>query len=345
MRWWMLLLVCALVAPALAKVEIVGVPDAPDEKYDIGWTMSATGAVSGALILDVEVDGGQGYQLRWEKDVLSWQQLGGKPAFAPVTAALKLAPNTPMTLGIKRRPDTIAVLKDHRLLFVAPAPMRGKGKFAFSKTPNNCTISEARYRAVGPTIFGDDFMRQPKSDGSESPLAWLARAQQQWTEDPSWPVAFYKRDNPAENPTDPATGAKLTTQWLLNFYPNVEATTANGFWFIYRGIGPSWVVANPTMVYPTWDRYFVEASVRPEYDSEVGLIAGYQDNKNYLLFVWKPRELVSTRRAARPSSSPWSTASGRCCRRTRRASIPASGTRSASTSAGAPRRCWSTATC
>ncbi len=116
-----------------------------------------------------------------------------------------------------------------------------------------------------------------------------------WVEDDTWKVAYYRKDNPGADPHDPKTGKAMVTPWQLSIYNPL--TSANGFWFLYWGAGPSWVVANPTMSFPSWDQYFLEASVRTEYDSEVGIIAAYQDNKNYLLFRWRQRDYT-------PSTAP-----------------------------------------
>lgn len=290
LRWMTLVLVCALALPAIAKVEIVGLPDEPSARYDLIWTMTVEKALASAFVLGVEVGKApsQGFHLRWEKGTLSWQPAGGKPAFAPVTAPLAPAPGAPLRFTIKRRPDTVAVLLNHRLLFVAPAPSSGRGTSAFLRVPAGCTIEDARYREMGKPIFGDDFMR-PEVLENPALRTYLPTPDNPWTEDDIWRVAYYRKDYPMSDPRDPATGQKMLIPWALSLYPTPKQTS-NGFWYRYTGVGPSWVVANPTVVYPTWDRYFVEAAVKPEYDSEVGLIAAYQDNKNYLIFRWKPRE-------------------------------------------------------
>ncbi|HEY3379861.1 MAG TPA: hypothetical protein VGL77_20495, partial [Armatimonadota bacterium] len=43
----------------------------------------------------------------------------------------------------------------------------------------------------------------------------------------------------------------------------------------------------------TWDRYFVEAAMKPEYGSAIGLLAAYQDNRNYLLFRWQAKDFAA----------------------------------------------------
>jgi len=285
LRWIGLLLLCVLAMPALTAVEIVGLPDELDAGYDLSWTMTVKGTPDNIFVLGVDWVNNQGYHLRWEKGTLSWQQLGLQPEIAPVKIPLKLTSGMTTRFTIKRRPDTVAVLMDHRLLFVAPAPSRGTGACAFLNVPAGCAIENARYQAVGLPNFGDDFMR-PEAVKS------LSDAQSKWLDDTTWRVAFYRKDNPGDDPKDPATGQPMLSPWQLSLYPTFQ-NTSNGFWYLYSGVGPSWVVANPTMVYPSSDRYFVEAAVKPEYDSKVGVIAAYQDNKNYLLFRWKQQEFAT----------------------------------------------------
>jgi len=290
LRWITLFLLCVLAIPAFTEIEIVGLPNEPSERYDLSWTMTVKGTPASALVLGVEVGKtpSQGYQLRWENGTLSWQPAGGKPAFAPVKVPLKLAPDTPVRFTVKRRSDTVAVLQNHRLLFVAPAPSYGKGTSEFQHVPAECAIDNARCQEMGKPIFGDDFMR-PEVLENPSLKTYLPTPDNPWTEDDIWRVAFFHKDDPAADPTDPATGQKMMVPWTLSLFLTPKQTS-NGFWYRYGGVGPSWVVANPTVVYPAWDRYFVEAAVKPEYDSEVGLIAAYQDNKNYLQFRWKQRD-------------------------------------------------------
>jgi len=279
LRGVVLFLLCLLAAAAVADVEIIGLPEAPDARYDLSWTMSVGRAPAGALVLQVEMHGGQGYTLRWAQDRLSWQQAGKAPAFAPVTVPLTLTPQTTVHFSIKRREDTIAVLRNHRLLFVAPAPSQGTGTTTFAQMPSGCTIDEARYQEMERPAFGDDFMR-PEGQRHLAPNSWV--------EDATWRVAYYRTDYPGDDPRDPVSGETMAIPWGLSLYATPDST-ANGFWYRYSGMGPSWVVAHRTFVSPACDQYFVEAAVKPEYDSEVGLIAAYQDNANYLLFRWKQR--------------------------------------------------------
>jgi hypothetical protein len=281
---WLLLL-CALAIPALADIEIVGLPDELDDCYDLTWTVTVNGAPSKLFVLGIEWADKQGYHLRWEKNLLSWQRLGLQPAVEPVKIPLKSTPGMTTRFTVKRRADTVAVLQDHRLLLVAPAPARGKGECAFLHVPPEFDIDNARYQGVGKPVFGDDFMRtEVKPPTAQTP----------WVEDATWRVAYYRKDNPGADPRDPATEQPMGVPWQLSLFPDYVTTTSNGFWYLYQGVGPSWVVANPTMVYPFSDRYFVETAVKPEYDSKVGVIAAYQDNQNYLLFCWKQREFMQS---------------------------------------------------
>lgn len=290
MRYWLaVILGCVLALPAVAAVEIVDLPSTPDESYDLTWTVVVQSVPKGPLCLGVEQDAsGRGYVLTLDKGSATWQQVGIKSPLPPVAAPLPLETGKRYLLSLKRRQDTIALLRDHRLVLTAPAPSTGTGTSDFRTVPAGLAVGEARYRVVGRPFFGDDFMRP------ESRLK-VATGKPGWIDDDTWKVAFFRKDHPSDiHPTNPMTGLELSNPWSLSLFNNYLKTVTNGFWWWYIGAGPSWVVANPTMVYPTWDRYYVEAATRPDNDSEVGIIAAYQDNKNYLLFRWKQREYLLT---------------------------------------------------
>ena len=315
-RWLIAFICCCVTAPlSAAVIDIVGLPDNPDERYDLTWDMTVGAAPTSGMVLDIErekSDGGRGYQLCIENSVASWWQQTDASAPAPVVKApahgkkkknsAAPAPISPLSLlvkapaplavgahytfSFKRRPDTIALLQNHRLVFSAPAPKIGDGHHFFLRVPDAWKVGEARYRQMAKPIFGDNFMRPEGMRHKPTP-------EQPWTEDDTWKVAYYRKDWPVNDPHDPVTKTPMTTPWELSYFTHVDNST-KGFWFRYRGTGPSWVVANETMIYPTWDQYFVEASVMPEYDSMIGLLAAYQDNKNYILFRWKQREYVAS---------------------------------------------------
>ena len=110
----------------------------------------------------------------------------------------------------------------------------------------------------------------------EGSFASRISGQMRGTDDPIWQVAGKKNAGQA-NP------------WQTNITPYAN-TTANAFWMLYRGVGPSWVVANPTLLYPTWDHYYAQAAVRTKARSAVGMLVAYQDCHNYLLFRWTARD-------------------------------------------------------
>jgi hypothetical protein len=282
--WLVCVLVCG-VLPARA-VTIIDLPgDGLDTEFDLTWTVAVDRAPAGALVLGVESTGeGRGYTLRLEKGTAVWQAPGGK---APVTlgqgpAALTAGKRT--VFSLKRRAGTMALLQDHRLVCAVAAPNQEgtTGTLAFRTVPAGLTIPDARYLPIERLHLGDDFMRDNKENGPRANSST-------WKDDPTWKTAFFLKD-------DPGKDAKLTATpnpWQISLY-QATVNSTNGFWYMYRGVGPSWTVADPTRAYPTWDRYFVQAAVRPEYDSQVGLIAAYQDNKNYLLFRWKSKAAGAT---------------------------------------------------
>ncbi|MHB9131596.1 MAG: family 16 glycoside hydrolase [Armatimonadota bacterium] len=283
-RWWLFIAACLSAVPAFAGIEIIDLPDTLNTRYDLTWQMTVPARATTPVVLGVEEARGAGYQLRIEKGRAVWSMLGAKPAIKPVEATISLTAGQTYTFTFKRRPDTMALLCNHRLALDGPAPTATAGTLTFKQIPDSVAIDEARYQRVGKCQFGDDYMR-PEEERFRRPDTFL--------NDSIWKVGFYRVANPSERVTDPKTNQPLINPWSLSLFPNVSTST-NGFWYLYNGNGPSWVVANPTMVYPNWDSYYVQAAVRTEYDGEVGLIAAYQDNKNYLLFRWQEREYIPT---------------------------------------------------
>ncbi|HEY3379426.1 MAG TPA: hypothetical protein VGL77_18260 [Armatimonadota bacterium] len=276
-RWLLVCCLCGLMLPALAAVEIAGLPDQLGEEYDVTWTLTVQTPTAAPLLCDV-ASTARHFTLRLDMRGASWLQDATVLASAP----LALQRDTRYTITFKRRAQTMALLVDHRLVCCAPAPSMPKERLTFRALPAGLQVSDARYLGVEPHYFGDDFMR---------PEAPHSTTEQPWVEDQSWRVAYYQKDNPAGSLRDAKTGKTLANPWQLSIFYNTKTST-NGFWMLYTGTGPSWIVSNPTMVTPSWDRYFVEAAVRPEYGSVIGLIAAYQDNRNYLLFRWKPRDYL-----------------------------------------------------
>jgi len=287
LRWVLLLLCGLLAAPILAAgVEIVDLPTEVDARYDLTWDMIVDAPPLTPLQLDVEkAADGSGYLLRFEKGKVICQQTGAKASLPPIVASCTMQGNARYAFSLKRRPDKMALLMNHRLLLCAPAPRLGGAGFAFRGVPSGSAVVNARYHNIDRQIFGDDFMR------TEAARRVLTNPTS-WVEDDTWKVAHFLKDWPGQSPKDPKSGAPMLNPWQLSVF-QVISTSTNGFWLLYRGVGPSWVIASPQTVYPTWDSYYFESAVRPEYDSIIGIIAAFQDNKNYLLFRWKQREYTT----------------------------------------------------
>ncbi len=256
------------------STEISGLPDSKDElsdNYDINCKLSVTSLPKASFSMTVET----GYTLRISADTADFLRMGTVIGKSPIT--FKFGDNF---ITIKRRPGTMALLINHRIAFFAPMPDKTQGTISIGSEPSGFTVLNARYSNIDSPFFGDDFMRPDILNRTTTSGAWI--------EDDLWKVGYYKKDNPGSSPTDPKTNLSMANPWMLSLYPVVDTTT-NGFWFVYRGVGPSWAIVREDKAYPTWDNYYIETAVRPEFDSMVGVIAGYQDNKNYLLFRWKQR--------------------------------------------------------
>ncbi|MEI7832350.1 MAG: hypothetical protein WCJ56_04030, partial [bacterium] len=185
---------------------ITGLPATLAARYDISWTVEAP--APGALSLTVEsgtltLDGGRA---RW--------QTGATTVEAPCL----LAPNTSTTFTLKRRPESIALLRNHALVLTAPTPSAAAtGSVAFGKPPVGIKLSDERYRRVGTPLLGDDFMRR---DGR----AQEGLARTQWLDDDTWPVAFYEIDDPGRYPRISDEGVPTINPWLLSLTDRDESS-------------------------------------------------------------------------------------------------------------------------
>ena len=76
-------------------------------------------------------------------------------------------------------------------------------------------------------------------------------------------MAFYEIDNPGKYQRISDEGVPTINPWLLSLTDR-DNSCANGFWFLYQDLGPSWAVASPDKAYPFWDSYYFQAAVQPE---------------------------------------------------------------------------------
>ena len=277
-------------AAAHAAPSICDLPAQLNDRYDVSWTLTIANPRQAAFSLDVEIPltGYGGYRLTLSARQAKWESRTRPPEFVAVTAPFNLAKNDAALWTLKRRPQIIALLYNHRLVFSAPAPTTANATIQLSRKPSGVLLSEMEYHPIDAPYFGDDFMRV---NALERLLAGLDR----WQEDDIWQVAYYQGKAWPGN-TDTSASAVQPNAWQLSIFPNTPTTT-NGFWFLYTGIGPSWVVTNPYVASPNWDRYYVEAAVKPDYESSVGLLAAYQDEDNYLRFRWHADSSASDERA------------------------------------------------
>ncbi|HEY3417381.1 MAG TPA: hypothetical protein VGM23_10905 [Armatimonadota bacterium] len=74
-----------------------------------------------------------------------WGAARGKVGdLAAVSAPCALVPGKRAVFSLKRRRETVALLLDHRLLFVAPMPSPSWGALRFLAVPHGCTLEERR---------------------------------------------------------------------------------------------------------------------------------------------------------------------------------------------------------
>jgi len=285
---------------AVTAVELVGLPAAVGEAYDLTWTLQVNEMAGRPVELLLEQAGGRGYRLAIAPEGWRWEGLDRRQGVS-TGGRLELRAGRTYAFTLKRRAGEVALLVDHRLAGTAPAPEANRkaggaaGRIRVAGATGWAELGEVRYVPVGARRFGDDFMRP---EGREDWLDHLRKhPDRPWFEDNIWQVAHYRKDWPGADPRDPASGRQMTAPWQLGVMLNTRVAP-NGFWYLYAGSGPSWVVAEPRAVPPGWDRYCLQAAVKPEYGGAVGLIAAYQDNENYLLFRWEAEAANAGPRAA-----------------------------------------------
>lgn len=279
MALWVGLCGLGALAPAQAAIEILDLPPSVSARYDLQWTMTATRATQAPLVISVEGGAPQmGYRLTLGACTARWESLSSRAGLTPVTVSLPNVGQSPTVWVLKRRPETVALLCNHRLLFTAPAPTPAQGTLHIATVPAGLTLGEVRYQPVDAPRFGDDFMRPDA-------LARLLTATSPWVEDEVWNVEYYGKDHPGTAAQAMAAAEAPANPWQLSLFPHPK-TTVNAFWMLYTGTGPSWIVPRPTQVPPHWDGYTVATAVKPEYQGAVGVLAAYQDAKNYLRFRW-----------------------------------------------------------
>ena len=278
---------CIFFLSSLAQSQpiIADFPDKLDTIYDIQWQFTASAPPAAPWILEWKDAAGAGYQIALDGAGMVWTDRSDIHNAKTQTYPFALPLNSAVTLSVKCRRETMALLCNHRLVFTAAMSPASPLQFLTHNYPASFSRDSARYLRVEPRVFGDDFKRP---DG----LARFAAAQSAWYEDDCWTVAHYRSDFPGSTATDARTGIILTNPWQLTLFPMFK-TSVNGFWMAYTGVGASWLVVNPALMADNWDRYRVQAAVQPEYDSVVGVIAAYQDNQNYLLLRWRAREALA----------------------------------------------------
>jgi hypothetical protein len=275
------LFVLCLCVRAQAGIPVADVPETLGAAYDLSLEMRIVQPTTGAVHLAL----GRCGRLAIAADHARWQPTAAGTHISPVTAPLHLQAGRRYLLTLKRREGVVVLLIDHRFILAGDAPS-GNGDYSLriASPPAGISIAHARYQAREPIVFGDDFMR---AGSFTSRIA----SQMRWTEDPIWRVAAYQGDRNGQQ-----TDSTEPNPWQTNISPWTN-TSANGFWFLYTGVGPSWVVANATLAYPCWDHYAVQAAVKTRRQSAVGLLAAYQDLRNYVLFRWTSQDAVAPQQA------------------------------------------------
>ena len=98
-------------------------------------------------------------------------------------------------------------------------------------------------------------------------------------------------------PIQPVRHSSKQSPWHLSAFSQMLLPPQMPSGCFIRALSPPGWWQTRISPHPNWDRYYVEAAVKPDYESSVGLLAAYQDERNYLLFRWHPESSASNERA------------------------------------------------
>ena len=103
---------------AHAAPSLCDLPVQLNDRYDVNWTLTISNPRQAAFSLDVEIPltGYGGYRLTLSARLAKWESRTRPPAFAAITAPLNLTKNDAALWTLKRRPQIIALLYNHRLV-------------------------------------------------------------------------------------------------------------------------------------------------------------------------------------------------------------------------------------
>lgn len=235
--------------------------DAEAGGFDITANVQAL-PVQWSLCQDGE---GQAYTLKLDASgaTLALKSKGGEKVLARV--ASRLAPGA---LVVQRRGAMWRVLLSNRTILEAEDATLEEGKVGYAGG-----VQEARLQPVEDVTFDDDFMRIKEDVAFKAAQADPHQGPR--ISDVKDEAGLWK----------PAMGSWATTGLSENAEAQV-AQSVNAFVFKTTAAGDSLTLAGR----PFWNDYSLEASVRPEGASAIGLAFYAQDAKNYLLMKWQARE-------------------------------------------------------
>lgn len=216
-------------------------------------------------------ENGDGYRLRLTPTAAELSlQNGGKST--PLAAA-----KVPVAAGvvvIQRRGPRWIVLAGNRIVLQAEDDKWMDGTIGY----RGGEVKEPRLQPVEEIVFDDDFMR----DAKEIASAAAVKA------DPKKGVTIKTAIKAEETIWHPVSGTWATTGVSEQDQATV-AQSANPFGFVSKSKGRNLALTGR----PFWSDYSVEAAIKPQNSSAVGLAIYVQDPQNYLLFEWQREGVFS----------------------------------------------------
>jgi len=210
-------------------------------------------------------ENGDGYRLRLTPTTaeLSIQSGGKSTPLALVKTAVATG-----AIVIQRRGPRWMVLAGNRIILQAEDDKWLEGKVGY----RGGEIKEPRLQPVEEITFDDDFMRVAKE------VAFTAA----FKANPATGLNIKTAEKGAETIWLPVAGTWATTG-VSEQEQAMVAQSANPFGFVAKSKGRNLALAGR----PFWSDYSVEASIKPQNSTSVGLAIYVQDAQNYLLFEWQ----------------------------------------------------------
>jgi len=252
LRLCLLLLVAGALVPATVHpAALQFLEDEGEGDFDLTGTVTVTDAakLSAQVALNYQAPSQQHYLLTIQQGRAGLTRVsGGKAAAVGPQVALPLKNGATVPFTLQRRDWRLALVWDGAVVLQAYDATLHDGKVG--TLISGGAFADLRVQPVGEMIAQDDFVREEGAQSIWQPILgnWEART---------------LRDDPQAGREESDKSANAFSYFGSG---SPRALTVAGNWF--------------------WDRYSIQAAVKPLGKGAVGVLLHYQDDKNYLVARW-----------------------------------------------------------